>query len=104
MRNITITLLTTGTLLLAASGCTNTLTLGPKAHEDGTAIGGKAWWPADDENATGDSRYPRGHGASVTLPFIKVETKTTPAAPGPHREDNPPPLHHDHVHPAPLDK
>ena len=46
---------------------------------------------------------PLGH-ISLQAVEIVIEKQVRNAAPGPHREDNPPPLHHDHVHPAPLEK
>ncbi|MAF43698.1 MAG: hypothetical protein CMI54_05980 [Parcubacteria group bacterium] len=51
--------LTVVTLLLVASGCTSTVTLGPQANESdvvGAAVGQR--------------------GASVTIPFVKGEVKT----------------------------
>ena len=54
--------LTVGTLLFVASGCSSTVTLGPKANQDGY-VGASA----------------STKGASVTVPFVKAETKTIPA-------------------------
>ena len=51
-----------GTLFLIASGCSSTVTLGTSANKDG--ILGASASPA---------------GASVTLPFVKAEAKTTEA-------------------------
>jgi len=55
--------LTIGTLLIASSGCTSTVTLGTAANEDGVI---------------GASASPTG--ASVTLPLVKAQTKTTESA------------------------
>ena len=52
--------LTVGTLLFVASGCSSTVTLGSKANQDGL-IGASA----------------STKGASVTVPFVKAETRTT---------------------------
>ena len=51
-----------GALLFVASGCSSTVTLGTSANKDG--IVGASASPA---------------GASVTLPFVKAETKSTEA-------------------------
>ena len=53
--------LTVGTLFFVASGCSSTVTLGPKANQDGL-VGASA-------SIT---------GVSVTVPFVKAETKTIP--------------------------
>ena len=58
----TLVTLTVGALLIAVSGCTSTVTLGPKANKDGFV---------------GASASPTS--ASITVPFIKAETATTPA-------------------------
>ena len=60
----TLITLTGGVLLLVASGCTSTVTLGPEANKDGVV---------------GASASPTS--ASVTVPFIKAETATTATAP-----------------------
>jgi uncharacterized protein YceK len=57
----TLITLTVGTLLIASSGCSSTVTLGPKANQDGY-LGAAA----------------STKGVSVTVPFVKAETKTTP--------------------------
>ena len=51
--------LTVGTLLFVASGCSSTVTLGTAANED-SLLGASA----------------SAEGASVTVPFIKAESKT----------------------------
>ena len=56
----TLVTLTVGMLLFAASGCSSTVTLGTAANED--AVVGVSASPV---------------GASVTLPLIKAETRTT---------------------------
>ena len=54
----TLVILTVGMLLFAASGCSSTVTLGTAANKDGVV---------------GVSASPTG--ASVTVPFVKAETK-----------------------------
>ena len=56
--------LTVGALLLAVSGCTSTVTLGPKANES-QVLGASAGQ----------------EGVSLTLPFVKGEVSSTEATP-----------------------
>jgi len=55
-------ILLAGTLLFVVSGCTSTVTLGPQANEE-AVVGASA--------GTG--------GASLTLPLVRGEVKTTPS-------------------------
>jgi hypothetical protein len=56
--------LTVGALLLAVSGCTSTVTLGPKANES-QVLGASAGQ----------------EGVSLTLPFVKGEVSAIEATP-----------------------
>lgn len=54
------TLIAITVIMLVGAGCTSTVTLGPKANEDGIV----------GASATTD-------GVSVTVPFVKTEVKST---------------------------
>ena len=59
----TLVTLTVGALFFAASGCSSTMTIGPRANKDG-------YLGASASTA----------GASVTVPFVKAEAVVTETA------------------------